>query len=260
MNITAQDQAERPIIELKDITKVYGMGGAMVHALRGIDLSIRKGEFLSIMGPSGSGKSTCMNIMACLDIPTSGTYLFRDVDVGALTRDQRARLRRNYLGFIFQGFNLLSRTSALENVELPLIYRRSPLHERRERAGEALDLVGLKGWENHTPGELSGGQQQRVAIARALMQQPSLILADEPVASLDPATSDSVMRYLGELNREMGLTIICSLYFLSLARAYGSRIVALKGGRMEFDGVPTEIDDTLFRRIYGEDAVEVEIR
>jgi putative ABC transport system ATP-binding protein len=234
MNTTAQDQAERPIIELKDITKAYGMGGAMVHALRGIDLSIRKGEFLSIMGPSGSGKSTCMNIMACLDIPTSGTYLFRDVDVGALTRDQRARLRRNYLGFIFQGFNLLSRTSAIENVELPLIYRRSPLRERRERAGKVLDLVGLKGWEHHTPGELSGGQQQRVAIARAMVIEPDVLLADEPTGNLDSATGREIMEMLCRFNTERGVTILMVTHDRTMA-GYAGRTINFLDGRIEKD-------------------------
>ncbi|HWR69238.1 MAG TPA: ATP-binding cassette domain-containing protein, partial [Desulfomonilia bacterium] len=156
----AQDRANH-LIELKHITKVYGTGLAAVHALRGIDMLISSGEFVAVMGPSGSGKSTCMNILGCLDTPTAGTYLFKGVDVGSLGRDQRALLRRNYLGFIFQGFNLLNRTSALENVELPLVYRAIPPRQRHERALKALEVVGLKGWETHTPGELSGGQQQR---------------------------------------------------------------------------------------------------
>jgi putative ABC transport system ATP-binding protein len=180
---------EDHLIDLRRITKVYGSGAAAMHALRGIDIRIGRGEFVAVMGPSGSGKSTCMNILGCLDTPTSGTYLFQGVDVGALSRDQRALLRRHYLGFIFQGFNLLNRTSALENVELPLIYRGIPRRERHARALKALELVGLKGWEAHTPGELSGGQQQqRVAIARAVVIEPEVILADEPTGNLDSAT------------------------------------------------------------------------
>jgi len=174
------------IIELEGITKVYGQGQAAVHALRGIDMRIDQGEFVAVMGPSGSGKSTCMNILGCLDTPTSGTFRFRGVDVSGLNRDQRAILRRSYLGFVFQGFNLLSRTSALENVELPLVYRGVPLRERRDRAMQALAVVGLKGWETHTPSELSGGQQQRVAIARAIVIEPAVILADEPTGTSTP--------------------------------------------------------------------------
>ncbi len=199
---------ENRIIEFKGVTKVYGRGYATVEALRGVDLCIDEGEFVAIMGPSGSGKSTCMNILGCLDMPTAGTYMFRDVDVGQLTRNERALLRRHYQGFVFQGYNLLSRTSALENVELPLLYRGAPIHERRHRAMEALETVGLTGWESHTPGELSGGQQQRVAIARAIVTGPAVLLADEPTGNLDTARSREIMDVLTALNRDKGITIV----------------------------------------------------
>lgn len=196
------------IIELKDIHKVYGTGGAAMHALRGINMRIDFGEFVAVMGPSGSGKSTCMNILGCLDTASSGTFLFKGVDVGKLDRNQRALLRRHYLGFVFQGYNLLNRTSALENVELPLIYRGIPKRDRRRRSLTALEWVGLKGWESHTPSELSGGQQQRVAIARAMVVEPAVLLADEPTGNLDSATSREIMTLLGKFNREYGITIL----------------------------------------------------
>ncbi|HSH12935.1 MAG TPA: ABC transporter ATP-binding protein, partial [Desulfurivibrionaceae bacterium] len=191
-----------PLIELRGVTRVYGTGPAAMAALRGIDLRVGQGEFLAIMGPSGSGKSTCMNILGCLDTPTTGEFLFEGVAVGGMNRDQRALLRRHFLGFIFQGYNLLNRTSALENVELPLIYRGVPRPERRARAHSALASVGLTGWENHTPGELSGGQQQRVAIARAIVTNPRVLLADEPTGNLDTARSHEVMDLITSLNRE----------------------------------------------------------
>jgi len=187
---------EQFLIELQNVKKIYGTGLAAVAALKGINLSIEKGEFVAVMGHSGSGKSTCLNILGCLDMPTDGDYIFKGVTVNKLTRNQRARLRRYYLGFVFQGFNLLSRTSALENVELPLIYRGVPLKERRRRAEQALDSVGLKGWESHTPSELSGGQQQRVAVARAIITEPVLLMADEPTGNLDTACSREIMDLL----------------------------------------------------------------
>jgi len=215
-------QAKTPIVALSGVTKVYGKGHAAMLALRGIDLTIEAGEFVAVMGPSGSGKSTCMNILGCLDSPTEGVFLFDGVDVGRLTRDQRALLRRHCLGFIFQGFNLLGRTSALENVELPLIYRGVPIRERRERAAEALSAVGLKGWESHAPSELSGGQQQRVAIARAIVSDPKVILADEPTGNLDSARSREVMDLLTDFNRRLGITIIMVTHEPDMA-AYASR-------------------------------------
>ncbi|NMD39371.1 MAG: ABC transporter ATP-binding protein [Deltaproteobacteria bacterium] len=221
-------------IALKGITKVYGTGHAAVHALRGIDMNIGPGEFVAVMGPSGSGKSTCMNILGCLDTPTAGTYLFKDVDVGALDRDQRALLRRNYLGFIFQGFNLLNRTSALENVELPLIYRGIPARVRHERALKALEIVGLKGWETHTPGELSGGQQQRVAIARAIVIEPTVLLADEPTGNLDSATGREVMDLLCRFNTEQKITVLMVTHDTHMA-TYARRTVQFLDGLIEFE-------------------------
>ncbi|HPC48078.1 MAG TPA: ABC transporter ATP-binding protein [Deltaproteobacteria bacterium] len=220
------------IIELEGITKVYGQGQAAVHALRGIDMRIDQGEFVAVMGPSGSGKSTCMNILGCLDTPTSGTFRFRGVDVSGLNRDQRAILRRSYLGFVFQGFNLLSRTSALENVELPLVYRGVPLRERRDRAMQALAVVGLKGWETHTPSELSGGQQQRVAIARAIVIEPAVILADEPTGNLDSASGREIMDLLCRFNSEQGITVIMVTHDEHMA-AYARRTVRFLDGRID---------------------------
>ena len=226
--------AERPLIELLDVTKVYGMGESEVRALDGATLSIDRGEFVSVMGPSGSGKSTCMNVIGCLDIPTSGSYLFRGVEIGKLSADQLALFRRHYLGFVFQGFNLLARTSALENVELPLVYRRVPAGERHERAMRALADVGLSGREKHTPAELSGGQQQRVAIARAIVSEPSLLLADEPTGNLDSAKKDEIMTLLRGLNRKRGITILMVTHEAAMAE-YGTRIVVFKDGRVLTD-------------------------
>jgi len=195
------------LIRLIDVCKVYGSGEAAVVALDHVNLSIDSGEFVAVLGPSGSGKSTAMNILGCLDTPTSGHYFFRGIDVGSLSRDQRALLRRNFIGFVFQGFNLLKRTSALENLELPLIYRGTPLKERHGLARKALALVGLSDRESHTASELSGGQQQRVAIARAIVNTPSLLLADEPTGNLDSATGVQIMQLLTKLN-EQGKTVI----------------------------------------------------
>ncbi|MGD0820213.1 MAG: ABC transporter ATP-binding protein [Desulfomonilia bacterium] len=223
---------DKHLLVLNNISKVYGSGSAAVHALRDIDLTIERGEFMAIMGPSGSGKSTCMNILGCLDTPTSGTYLFRGVDIGSLTRDQRALLRRNYLGFIFQGFNLLNRTSALENVELPLIYRGVSVRERRAKAGKALDLVGLTGWEHHSPGELSGGQQQRVAIARAMVIEPAFLMADEPTGNLDSLTSREIMNLLREFNRDLGITVLMVTHDKTMA-GYAGRTINFFDGLIE---------------------------
>src|SRR4030043_1535533 len=225
---------EQPLIEFRGVTKVYGEGHASMQALRGIDLCINEGEFVAIMGPSGSGKSTCMNILGCLDTPTAGTYLFRDVDVSQLTRNQRALLRRYYQGFVFQGYNLLNRTSALENVELPLIYRGAPAHKRREQALKALDTVGLKGWESHTPGELSGGQQQRVAIARAIVTEPDVLLADEPPGNLDTAPGREIMDLVTGLNRDKRITIVMVTHERDMA-AYAKRTVRFLDGLVEKD-------------------------
>jgi putative ABC transport system ATP-binding protein len=223
-----------PLIEMQGVTKVYGSGGAAMHALRGVDLRIQQGEFVAVMGPSGSGKSTCMNILGCLDTPSDGHYLFEGVDVGGLSRDQRALLRRNYLGFVFQGYNLLNRTSALENVELPLIYRGMPAAERRARAGNALGSVGLNGWEHHTPSELSGGQQQRVAIARAIVTEPAVLLADEPTGNLDTARSHEIMELLTRFNQRLGITIVMVTHEQGMAE-FAHRIIHFVDGRVARD-------------------------
>ncbi|ABC78384.1 ABC transporter ATP-binding commponent [Syntrophus aciditrophicus SB] len=228
------DSSGQPLIVLKGVTKIFGKGQAAVEALRGVDLRIDAGEFVAVMGPSGSGKSTCMNILGCLDTPTAGSYLFKGVEVGELSRNSRALLRRHYQGFVFQGFNLLNRTSALENVELPLIYRGATAAERKRRALQALETVGLKGWETHTPGELSGGQQQRVAIARAIVTGPEVLLADEPTGNLDTARSREIMELLTLLNRDPGITIIMVTHEPDMA-AYAKRTVRFLDGLVASD-------------------------
>lgn len=220
------------VIELHQIVKSYGKGDAIAYALRGVDLSIKMGEFVAIMGPSGSGKSTAMNIIGCLDTPTEGKYLFQGVDVSSLERDQRALLRRNYIGFVFQGFNLLGKTSAIENVELPLLYRGIGAQERRQMALEALERVGLTNVAHHNPGELSGGQQQRVAIARAIVTHPLVLLADEPTGNLDSAKSIEIMELLESFNRDHGITIIMVTHENDMAR-YAKRIIHFKDGLIE---------------------------
>jgi putative ABC transport system ATP-binding protein len=224
----------RPLIELRDVTKIYGSGEAEVRALAGIDLTVEVGEFVAVMGPSGSGKSTCMNILGCLDTPTGGNYFFRGADVGAMTREQRALLRRHYLGFVFQGFNLLKRTTALENLELPLIYRGVAKAERRRMGMETLAQVGLGDRWNHTAAELSGGQQQRVAIARALVSSPDVVFADEPTGNLDTAKSHEIMQLLRTLNSERGLTIVLVTHEEDVA-AYARRQVRFRDGLIESD-------------------------
>lgn len=220
-----------PLIELKGITKTFGEGDAAFQALKGIDLVIERGDFVAIMGPSGSGKSTAMNILGCLDIPTSGTFRFRGVEVQDLTRDQRSLLRRRYLGFVFQGFNLLARTSALENVELPLLYRGESKSARKVMAQKALDLVGLLPWADHTPAELSGGQQQRVAIARALVSDPDVLLADEPTGNLDTERSIEIMELLQQLNND-GITVLMVTHEEEMA-AFANTIVHFRDGMVE---------------------------
>jgi putative ABC transport system ATP-binding protein len=217
------------LIELRGIEKRYGQGESEVMALAGVDLDIRSGEFVAIMGASGSGKSTCMNILGCLDVPTAGSYHLADVDVSSLNGDGLTLLRRHYIGFVFQGFNLLSRTSALENVELPLVYRRVPSAVRRELALSTLALVGLADRADHAPQELSGGQQQRVAIARALVTDPAILLADEPTGNLDSARTKEIMELLTALNRERGITIVMVTHEPDVA-AYAGRIVLFKDG------------------------------
>jgi putative ABC transport system ATP-binding protein len=218
-----------PLVELRGITKVYGSGQAAVHALRGVDLAVFAGEFVAVMGPSGSGKSTCMNIVGCLDTATSGSFFFRGVDVAGFTRRQRALLRRRWIGFVFQGFNLLPRTSALENVGLPLMYRGVAPAERHRLAAAALHEIGLTGWEHHTPSELSGGQQQRVAIARAIVTRPALLLADEPTGNLDSARSREIMELLDGFNRDAGITVVMITHEADIA-AYARRVVRFADG------------------------------
>jgi putative ABC transport system ATP-binding protein len=231
---TAAKGAKGTLISLHSITRVFGRGESAVHALDGIDLTIPVGQFIAVMGASGSGKSTCMNIIGCLDKPTSGSYEFLGIDVSSLDRDRLALLRRNAIGFVFQGFNLLARTTALENVELPLIYQRLWRKERRARAARTLDLVGLSDRAHHTPNTLSGGQQQRVAIARALITQPHVVVADEPTGNLDSKTSMEIMNLLTALNKERGLTIVMVTHERDIA-AYAERIVEFKDGRITSD-------------------------
>jgi putative ABC transport system ATP-binding protein len=221
-----------PLIVLRGITKRFGEGPAAFQALKGIDLDVDAGDFVAIMGASGSGKSTTMNILGCLDVPSSGSYLFRGVHVEGLNRDQRSLLRRRYLGFVFQGFNLLARTTAIENVELPLLYRGEDRRLRREQAMAALDKVGLAEWSHHNPSELSGGQQQRVAIARALVTQPDVLLADEPTGNLDSERSVEIMELLAELNAQAGLTVLLVTHEQDMA-AYARKIVHFKDGLVD---------------------------
>ena len=222
---------EGPLIQLEGITKTFGSGAAAFQALKGVDLAIERGEFVAVMGPSGSGKSTTMNILGCLDVPTGGVFRFRGVEVQKLDRDQRSLLRRRYLGFVFQGFNLLARTTALENVELPLLYRGEAKAVRREAALRALDQVGLVPWADHTPAELSGGQQQRVAIARALVTQPDVLLADEPTGNLDPETASYVFSALEALVRQSGLSAMIATHNHDIARRM-DRCVTLVDGKV----------------------------
>ncbi|MBD3893089.1 MAG: ABC transporter ATP-binding protein [Hydrogenophaga sp.] len=224
------------MIRLRGICKVYGSGHSAFAALKGVDLDIESGDFVAIMGPSGSGKSSAMNILGGLDTPTAGRYLFQGVGVETLTRDQRARLRRRYFGFVFQGFNLLARTSAQENVELPLLYRGESSARRRALAAHALQAVGLHGWEHHTPSELSGGQQQRVAIARAIVTGPAVLLADEPTGNLDSQRSHEIMALLCHMNSEHGITVLMVTHEADMA-AYARRIVRFVDGRVASDEV-----------------------
>jgi putative ABC transport system ATP-binding protein len=228
-----------PLIRFRGVTKIYGTGDAAVAALKGVDFSIDRGEFVAVMGPSGSGKSTAMNILGCLDTPTQGTYEFMEAAVGSLNRDQQALLRRHYLGFVFQGFNLLPRTSAVENVELPLMYRGVPAAERRRLALAALDKVSLADRAGHDPNELSGGQQQRVAIARAIVTQPQVMLADEPTGNLDSATSVDVMNLLTGLNRDDGITIVMVTHERDMA-AHADRIILFRDGHIAAEDITVE--------------------
>ena len=228
--------AESDLIRFDDVSKIYGTGETEVRALDHANMSIQDGEFVAIMGPSGSGKSTAMNILGCLDTPTSGRYFFRGIDVGTLSRSQRALLRRHYIGFVFQGFNLLKRTTARENLELPLIYRRESASQRRIQAMKALALVGLTDRANHTSSELSGGQQQRVAIARALVTEPAVIFADEPTGNLDSARSHEIMKLLDDLNKNRKITIVLVTHEEDIA-AYAHRQIRFRDGRIATDTV-----------------------
>jgi len=225
-------EASDKLVEFRNVSKVYGEGIASFQALSGVDFSIRKGEFVAVMGPSGSGKSTTMNLIGCLDSLTSGSYLFGGVQVENLDRDQRAMLRRGYLGFVFQGFNLLRRTSARENVELPLLYRGESASVRAEKAMRALADVGLAGWEDHTSAELSGGQQQRVAIARAIVTEPMLLLADEPTGNLDSKRGHEIMELICRLNKDRGITVAMVTHEANMA-AYAHRTIHFLDGKVE---------------------------
>ena len=226
-----------PLIRLRGVTKTYGQGAAAFQALRGVDLEVCAGDFVAIMGPSGSGKSTAMNVLGLLDTPSSGEYRFLDVPVQTLVRDERARLRRRYFGFVFQGFHLLPRTTAQENVELPLVYRGERAAERHRAARAALADVGLTGWEHHTPAELSGGQQQRVAIARAIVTQPRVLLADEPTGNLDSRRSHEIMALIRQLNEQRGITVLMVTHEAEIA-AYARRVLHFRDGVIEREEAP----------------------
>ena len=236
----ASAEPRAALIELRQIRRSFGSGSVQVRALDGIDLRIAEGEFVAIMGPSGSGKSTAMNLIGCLDTASSGSYRFRGIPVETLDRHRRALLRRNFIGFVFQGFNLLQRTSALENVELPLVYRGLSVAERRQRALAALHAVGLRGREDRTPGELSGGEQQRVAIARAIVSDPAVVVADEPTGNLDTRTSREIMDLLTRLNRERGITIVMVTHEPDMA-AYAERVIRFVDGRIADDRLNTRV-------------------
>jgi len=236
-----------PLIDFKNVSKHYGQGEARIRALDGINLTIDRGEFVSIMGPSGSGKSTAMNIIGCLDVPSDGDYRFHGISTADFDRDQRTLLRRHMLGFVFQGFNLLPRTSAVENVELPLIYRGMEARQRRQKATEALARVGLAGREHHTSQQLSGGQQQRVAIARAIVTDPAVLLADEPTGNLDTKTSIEIMDLVTALNRDQGITVIMVTHEPDIA-AYARRVLRFVDGNLDSDTasvLPTEVSDAV---------------
>lgn len=230
------------MLQMRGIYKIFGAGPTEVRALDNVDLTISEGEFVAVMGPSGSGKSTCLNVLGCLDVPTAGEYFFRGVEVSSLNRDQLALLRRHYMGFVFQSFNLLPRVSALGNVEMPLIYEGIAPAKRRDMAREALRVVGLEGRESATPNQLSGGQQQRVAIARALVTEPPLLLADEPTGNLDSARADEIMHMLVHIREERGITIIMVTHEAHVAR-FAERLLYFVDGKLMKDGPPSEVLD-----------------
>lgn len=244
--------ANKPVIHAEKLVKTYHVG-TPVHALRGVDLEIEAGELVAIMGSSGSGKSTLMNVLGCLDKPTSGTYRLDGVEVSSLSADQLADLRNERIGFVFQGFNLLPRMSLQDNVALPLVYAGVDKETRRAKARELLDKVGLGRYAESLPARISGGQQQRVAIARALMQEPKVILADEPIASLDPMNAQIVMDTLRRIHDEDGITVVANLHTLDTARRYCDRVIGMRDGRVVFDGKPAELSRGVARDIYGAD-------
>lgn len=241
-NTATPDRMHLPpaVVEMQDIYKIYGSGATEVRALDGVSLTIRAGEFVAIMGPSGSGKSTCMNILGCLDVPSSGAYRFRGVEVGGLDRDELALLRRNFMGFVFQSFNLLPRISALGNVELPLIYEGVKPARRHQLAMQALATVGLAGRAHATSAQLSGGQQQRVAIARALVTEPPVLLADEPTGNLDTAMAGEIMKELVSIREQRGITILMVTHEPDIAR-YADRVLFFTDGKLVRDGTPAEV-------------------
>jgi putative ABC transport system ATP-binding protein len=239
-NSSAINTSATALLQMRDIYKIYGEGSTEVKALNGVSLNIGAGEFVAVMGPSGSGKSTCMNILGCLDVPSYGEYLFRGVDVGQLSLDELALIRRHFMGFVFQSFNLLPRVSALSNVELPLIYAGIKRSQRHQMAMQALDTVGLGRRASATPNQLSGGQQQREAIARALVTQPSLLLADEPTGNLDTTMAHEIMRELKRIRDESGITIIMVTHEADIAR-YAERVLYFVDGQLLKDGTPDEV-------------------
>jgi putative ABC transport system ATP-binding protein len=240
MATTPAQSCAPAILQLRNIYKLYGTGAAQVRALDGVDLLVRAGEFVAVMGPSGSGKSTCMNILGCLDVPSAGQYVFRGVDVGALNHDERALLRRHYMGFVFQSYNLLPRVGAVANVELPLVYEGVRRARRREMALDALGVVGLRHRAAATPNQLSGGEQQRVAIARALVSEPSLLLADEPTGNLDTVTAREVMGVLTAIRAARDITIVMVTHEPEIA-AYAERVLHFRDGRLVAEGPPEAV-------------------
>ncbi len=247
------------MIKTKGLKRTYTTDEVETTALNNVNIEIKPGEYVAIMGPSGCGKSTLLNILGLLDNPTDGEYFFLDQEVSKFTERQRANMRKANIGFVFQSFNLIDAPTVYENVTLPLFFLGVPAPEREKRVNEVLEHMQVMHRKNHFPQQLSGGQQQRVGIARALMQDPKLILADEPVASLDPVLAHSILKYLEQINKERGITVLCSLHFLDLVHRYATRAIALKDGEVVFQGLPKEIDDAQFKAIYGQEAERVSV-